>query len=214
MENIKVEHLAKTVYDNQEDFGNKFKKQEHPLKQKFLNDIKQKDLTERTEKTLMMKTEFGEKNSKENVYVELHDLRIIATSHLSYLDEVRNIQSENVQHLLTGYLKSEGQISENKVEPRITTSVKIEKTGHSFDFYSKNLEAKDRGHSIDLELNSKKITGIPSEILKKNILITKSELFIRNFHGDQHDLLKNIKRQLPDDIDRIWLNGKMVWSKT
>jgi len=51
-------------------------------------------------------------------------------------------------------------------------------------------------------------------LFKKNIILTSSEIFIRDYDGDQTELLKNIKRQLPDNIDRIWLNGKMIWSKT
>ena len=214
MENIKLDHLARTVYDNKEEFGNKFKKQEHLPEQSFLNDIKQKNIEKNDEKNLLIKMNSYKKSAKEKGYAELYDLKNIATNHLSYLDEVRNFQFENPKHLLTEYLKSYGGLSDSRVELLSTKSESIEKIKQGIDLYAKSNFENERSSSVDLPVESKKIGGIPSEILRKNILITKSELFIRNFHGDHLELLKNIKRQLPDSIDRIWLNGKMVWSKT
>lgn len=216
MEDIKVDHLARTVYDNKEEVGNKFKKQEHTNEQSFLNDIKQKNVKENNEKNLLIKKNFHKNHSKVNGYVELYELKNTAANHLSYLDDVRNVQFEVPDYLLTTEcLKSYGiPVENNKAEQIIAKEGKIENYKQYFDLFSVSSTKIDQSFSVDLLTEPRELTGIPSEILKKHILITKSELFIRDFHGDQRDLLKNIKRQLPDSIDRIWLNGKMVWSKT
>ncbi|USA45383.1 hypothetical protein NDN11_11685 [Acinetobacter sp. C26M] len=215
MENIKVDHLARTVYDNKEELENKFKKQESNTGGSFLNDIKQKDIKEIDGKNVLIKKDFKHQSSKMNDFVELYELKSIATNHLSYLDHVRNIQFEVPDYLLTiECLKNYGVTLENKAEQLITKDGKIENNKQYFDFFPKSNSKIDQNFSIDLPTESRVLTCIPSEVLKKHILITKSELFVRDFHGNQHDLLENIKRQLPDSIDRIWLNGKMVWSKT
>lgn len=212
MESIKIDHLARTVYDNTEELGNKAKKAASAPDKSFLNDIKQKDIKENESR--LIKTDFSKKHSKVNNYTELYDLKNIATNHLSYFEEVRNIPFEISDHILaTGYLKSYGVVLENKTEQRFTASGKIENNKQYFDFFAKSNLQIERNDLIDLPIEIKGLSGIPSEVFKKNILITKSELFIRDFHGDHSELLKNIKKQLPETIDRILLNGKIVWSK-
>lgn len=211
MDNIKVDHLAKTVYDNKEEIESKFKKQERVAEKSFLNDIKQQDIKESNEKNLLIKMNFQNNHSKINSYVEL---KSIATNHLSYLEDVRNVQFEVPDYLLaTGCLKSYEEHLDNKVEKLITKDGSVENNKQYLNLIFQSNSKNDQSFSIELPIEIRGYTSIPSEVFKKNILITKSELFVRDFHGDCHNLLENIKRQLPDSIDRIWLNGRMVWSK-
>ncbi|HDI2821239.1 TPA: hypothetical protein PKT66_003245 [Acinetobacter baumannii] len=211
MENISFDHRLKTIYDNKADKSITGLKEKN-RKNNFLKDIRE-DFGNQTNQNLSTQKNHIQKQ-KIN-FSEIYNFGKTAVNHLSYLNKTENIQSyQNYNSLLTQYTDSSYEIFENRKDNITSKKFTLDQQERKIDVVSKNEDKLMVNHMSKLNASIKQTTFASAIFFKKNILLTNSEAFIRDYDGDHTELLENIKRQLPDNIDRIWLNGKLIWSKT
>ncbi|WP_336943699.1 hypothetical protein [Acinetobacter modestus] len=214
MDNIKVGYIAKTVYDNKEELVKNRKEQRTDLfDPSFLNTIKEQTTSNiEMDKNTYLRADVHQSNSKTINYEKSYDLKSTAINHLSYLNEISNFQLPH-QMASIEYSRSSLSMQKDVIENPMVDKKTVEKSIQLVEFFHQ------QGFRVEISPNNKafieptKILGESPHFFKKNILITKSELFIRSSQEDHVELLENIQRQLPSSIDRIWMNGKMIWSK-
>lgn len=211
VENISFDHRLKTIYDNKADKSITGLKEKN-RKNNFLKDIRE-DFGNQTNQNLSTQKNHIQKQ-KIN-FSEIYNFGKTAVNHLSYLNKTENIQSyQNYNSLLTQYTDSSYEIFENRKDNITSKKFTLDQQERKIDVVSKNEDKLMVNHMSKLNASIKQTTFASAIFFKKNILLTNSEAFIRDYDGDHTELLENIKRQLPDNIDRIWLNGKLIWSKT
>lgn len=214
MVSTKVDHIAKTVYDSKDELFKNRKEQGNGLfDPSFLNTIKEKAISKiDMDKNTYLKTDVHQNNAKTINYEKSYDLKSTAINHLSYLNEISNFQLPH-QMASIEYSRSSLSMQKDVIENPMVDKKTVEKSIQLVEFFHQ------QGFRVEISPNNKalieptKILGESPHFFKKNILITKSELFIRSSQEDHVELLENIQRQLPSSIDRIWMNGKMIWSK-
>ncbi|MDC4734645.1 hypothetical protein QMJ87_08260 [Acinetobacter baumannii] len=211
MENISFDHRLKTIYDNKADKSITGLKEKN-RKNNFLKDIRE-DFGNQTNQNLSTQKNHIQKQKMN--FSEIYNFGKTAVNHLSYLNKTENIQSyQNYNSLLTQYTDSSYEIFENREDNITSKKFTLDQQERKIDVVSKNEDKLMVNHMSKLNASIKQTTFASAIFFKKNILLTNSEAFIRDYDGDHTELLENIKRQLPDNIDRIWLNGKLIWSKT
>ncbi|MDC5226833.1 hypothetical protein ACT41I_09155 [Acinetobacter baumannii] len=211
MENISFDHRLKTIYDNKADKSITGLKEKN-RKNNFLKDIRE-DFGNQTNQNLSTQKNHIQKQKMN--FSEIYNFGKTAVNHLSYLNKTENIQSyQNYNSLLTQYTGSSYEIFENRQDNITSKKFTLDQQERKIDVVSKNEDKLMVNHMSKLNASIKQTTFASAIFFKKNILLTNSEAFIRDYDGDHTELLENIKRQLPDNIDRIWLNGKLIWSKT
>ncbi|MGQ1267671.1 hypothetical protein ACT42M_05955 [Acinetobacter baumannii] len=211
MENISFDHRLKTIYDNKADKSTTGLKEKN-RKNNFLKDIRE-DFGNQTNQNLSTQKNHIQKQKMN--FSEIYNFGKTAVNHLSYLNKTENIQSyQNYNSFLTQYTDSSYEIFENREDNITSKKFTLDQQERKIDVVSKNEDKLMVNHMSKLNASIKQTTFASAIFLKKNILLTNSEAFIRDYDGDHTELLENIKRQLPDNIDRIWLNGKLIWSKT
>ncbi|WP_279723084.1 hypothetical protein [Acinetobacter baumannii] len=211
MENISYDHRLKTIYDNKADKSITGLKEKN-RKNNFLKDIRE-DFGNQTNQNLSTQKNHIQKQKMN--FSEIYNFGKTAVNHLSYLNKTENIQSyQNYNSLLTQYTGSSYEIFENRQDNITSKKFTLDQQERKIDVVSKNEDKLMVNHMSKLNASIKQTTFASAIFFKKNILLTNSEAFIRDYDGDHTELLENIKRQLPDNIDRIWLNGKLIWSKT
>ncbi|MEI1675779.1 hypothetical protein V8Q10_16800 [Acinetobacter baumannii] len=211
MENISFDHRLKTIYDNKADKSITGLKEKN-RKNNFLKDIRE-DFGNQTNQNLSTQKNHIQKQKMN--FSEIYNFGKTAVNHLSYLNKTENIQSyQNYNSFLTQYTDSSYEIFENREDNITSKKFTLDQQERKIDVVSKNEDKLMVNHMSKLNASIKQTTFASAIFFKKNILLTNSEVFIRDYDGDHTELLENIKRQLPDNIDRIWLNGKLIWSKT
>ncbi|MDV7560115.1 hypothetical protein R4576_12850 [Acinetobacter baumannii] len=211
MENISFDHRLKTIYDNKADKSITGLKEKN-RKNNFLKDIRE-DFGNQTNQNLSTQKNHIQKQKMN--FSEIYNFGKTAVNHLSYLNKTENIQSyQNYNSLLTQYTDSSYEIFENREDNITSKKFTLDQQERKIEVVSKNEDKLMVNHMSKLNASIKQTTFASAIFFKKNILLTNSEAFIRDYDGDHTELLENIKRQLPDNIDRIWLNGKLIWSKT
>nr|WP_216074674.1 hypothetical protein [Acinetobacter baumannii] len=211
VENISFDHRLKTIYDNKADKSITGLKEKN-RKNNFLKDIRE-DFGNQTNQNLSTQKNHIQKQKMN--FSEIYNFGKTAVNHLSYLNKTENIQSyQNYNSLLTQYTDSSYEIFENRQDNITSKKFTLDQQERKIDVVSKNEDKLMVNHMSKLNASIKQTTFASAIFFKKNILLTNSEAFIRDYDGDHTELLENIKRQLPDNIDRIWLNGKLIWSKT
>lgn len=211
VENISFDHRLKTIYDNKADKSITGLKEKN-RKNNFLKDIRE-DFGNQTNQNLSTQKNHIQKQKMN--FSEIYNFGKTAVNHLSYLNKTENIQSyQNYNSLLTQYTDSSYEIFENRQDNIPSKKFTLDQQERKIDVVSKNEDKLMVNHMSKLNASIKQTTFASAIFFKKNILLTNSEAFIRDYDGDHTELLENIKRQLPDNIDRIWLNGKLIWSKT
>ncbi|MFL1489543.1 hypothetical protein ACJOX4_16620 [Acinetobacter baumannii] len=211
MENISFDHRLKTIYDNKADKSTTGLKEKN-RKNNFLKDIRE-DFGNQTNQNLSTQKNHIQKQKMN--FSEIYNFGKTAVNHLSYLNKTKNIQSyQNYNSFLTQYTDSSYEIFENREDNITSKKFTLDQQERKIDVVSKNEDKLMVNHMSKLNASIKQTTFASAIFFKKNILLTNSEAFIRDYDGDHTELLENIKRQLPDNIDRIWLNGKLIWSKT
>ncbi|HFG6922662.1 hypothetical protein QDR66_16665 [Acinetobacter baumannii] len=211
MENISFDHRLKTIYDNKADKSTTGLKEKN-RKNNFLKDIRE-DFGNQTNQNLSTQKNHIQKQKMN--FSEIYNFGKTAVNHLSYLNKTENIQSyQNYNSFLTQYTDSSYEIFENREDNITSKKFTLDQQERKIDVVSKNEDKLMVNHMSKLNASIKQTTFASAIFFKKNILLTNSEAFIRDYDGDHTELLENIKRQLPDNIDRIWLNGKLIWSKT
>lgn len=211
VENISFDHRLKTIYDNKADKSITGLKEKN-RKNNFLKDIRE-DFGNQTNQNLSTQKNHIQKQKMN--FSEIYNFGKTAVNHLSYLNKTENIQSyQNYNSLLTQYTGSSYEIFENRQDNITSKKFTLDQQERKIDVVSKNEDKLMVDHMSKLNASIKQTTFASAIFFKKNILLTNSEAFIRDYDGDHTELLENIKRQLPDNIDRIWLNGKLIWSKT
>ncbi len=211
VENISFDHRLKTIYDNKADKSITGLKEKN-RKNNFLKDIRE-DFGNQTNQNLSTQKNHIQKQKMN--FSEIYNFGKTAVNHLSYLNKTENIQSyQNYNSLLTQYTDSSYEIFENREDNITSKKFTLDQQERKIDVVSKNEDKLMVNHMSKLNASIKQTTFASAIFFKKNILLTNSEAFIRDYDGDHTELLENIKRQLPDNIDRIWLNGKLIWSKT
>ncbi|WP_301430820.1 hypothetical protein [Acinetobacter baumannii] len=211
MENISFDHRLKTIYDNKADKSITGLKEKN-RKNNFLKDIRE-DFGNQTNQNLSTQKNHIQKQKMN--FSEIYNFGKTAVNHLSYLNKTENIQSyQNYNSFLTQYTDSSYEIFENREDNITSKKFTLDQQERKIDVVSKNEDKLIVNHISKLNASIKQTTFASAIFFKKNILLTNSEAFIRDYDGDHTELLENIKRQLPDNIDRIWLNGKLIWSKT
>lgn len=211
VENISFDHRLKTIYDNKADKSITGLKEKN-RKNNFLKDIRE-DFGNQTNQNLSTQKNHIQKQKMN--FSEIYNFGKTAVNHLSYLNKTENIQSyQNYNSLLTQYTDSSYEIFENRENNITSKKFTLDQQERKIDVVSKNEDKLMVNHMSKLNASIKQTTFASAIFFKKNILLTNSEAFIRDYDGDHTELLENIKRQLPDNIDRIWLNGKLIWSKT
>ncbi|MDC4310285.1 hypothetical protein NQ650_17095 [Acinetobacter baumannii] len=211
MENISFDHRLKTIYDNKADKSTTGLKEKN-RKNNFLKDIRE-DFGSQTNQNLSTQKNHIQKQKMN--FSEIYNFGKTAVNHLSYLNKTENIQSyQNYNSFLTQYTDSSYEIFENREDNITSKKFTLDQQERKIDVVSKNEDKLMVNHMSKLNASIKQTTFASAIFFKKNILLTNSEAFIRDYDGDHTELLENIKRQLPDNIDRIWLNGKLIWSKT
>ncbi|HAV5947469.1 hypothetical protein R4530_16755 [Acinetobacter baumannii] len=211
MENISFDHRLKTIYDNKADKSITGLKEKN-RKNNFLKDIRE-DFGNQTNQNLSTQKNHIQKQKMN--FSEIYNFGKTAVNHLSYLNKTENIQSyQNYNSFLTQYTDSSYEIFENREDNITSKKFTLDQQERKIDVVSKNEDKLMVNHMSKLNASIKQTTFASAIFFKKNILLTNSEAFIRDYDGDHTELLENIKRQLPDNIDRIWLNGKLIWSKT
>lgn len=211
VENISFDHRLKTIYDNKADKSITGLKEKN-RKNNFLKDIRE-DFGNQTNQNLSTQKNHIQKQKMN--FSEIYNFGKTAVNHLSYLNKTENIQSyQNYNSLLTQYTGSSYEIFENRQDNITSKKFTLDQQERKIDVVSKNEDKLMVNHMSKLNASIKQTTFASAIFFKKNILLTNSEAFIRDYDGDHTELLENIKRQLPDNIDRIWLNGKLIWSKT
>ncbi|HFF4544310.1 TPA: hypothetical protein ACGC4L_003771, partial [Acinetobacter baumannii] len=198
-------------YDNKADKSITGLKEKN-RKNNFLKDIRE-DFGNQTNQNLSTQKNHIQKQKMN--FSEIYNFGKTAVNHLSYLNKTENIQSyQNYNSLLTQYTDSSYEIFENRQDNITSKKFTLDQQERKIDVVSKNEDKLMVNHMSKLNASIKQTTFASAIFFKKNILLTNSEAFIRDYDGDHTELLENIKRQLPDNIDRIWLNGKLIWSKT
>lgn len=211
VENISFDHRLKTIYDNKADKSITGLKEKN-RKNNFLKDIRE-DFGNQTNQNLSTQKNHIQKQKMN--FSEIYNFGKTAVNHLSYLNKTENIQSyQNYNSLLTQYTDSSYEIFENREDNITSKKFTLDQQERKIDVVSKNEDKLMVNHMSKLNASIKQTTFASAIFFKKNILLTNSEAFIRDYDGDHTELLENIMRQLPDNIDRIWLNGKLIWSKT
>nr|WP_253199570.1 hypothetical protein [Acinetobacter baumannii] len=211
VENISFDHRLKTIYDNKADKSITGLKEKN-RKNNFLKDIRE-DFGNQTNQNLSTQKNHIQKQKMN--FSEIYNFGKTAVNHLSYLNKTENIQSyQNYNSFLTQYTDSSYEIFENREDNITSKKFTLDQQERKIDVVSKNEDKLMVNHMSKLNASIKQTTFASAIFFKKNILLTNSEAFIRDYDGDHTELLENIKRQLPDNIDRIWLNGKLIWSKT
>ncbi len=211
VENISFDHRLKTIYDNKADKSITGLKEKN-RKNNFLKDIRE-DFGNQTNQNLSTQKNHIQKQKMN--FSEIYNFGKTAVNHLSYLNKTENIQSyQNYNSFLTQYTDSSYEIFENREDNITSKKFTLDQQERKIDVVSKNEDKLIVNHISKLNASIKQTTFASAIFFKKNILLTNSEAFIRDYDGDHTELLENIKRQLPDNIDRIWLNGKLIWSKT
>ncbi|MEI1689509.1 hypothetical protein V8P55_14635 [Acinetobacter baumannii] len=211
MENISFEHRLKTIYNDKADKSITGLKEKN-RKNNFLKEIRE-DFGNQTNQNLSTQENHIQKQKMN--FSEIYNFGKTAVNHLSYLNKTENIQSyQNYNSLLTQYTDSSYEIFENREDNIASKNLTLGQQERKIDVVSKNEDKLMVNHMSKLNASIKQTTFASAIFFKKNILLTNSEAFIRDYEGDHTELLENIKRQLPDNIDRIWLNGKLIWSKT
>lgn len=211
VENISFDHRLKTIYDNKADKSITGLKEKN-RKNNFLKDIRE-DFGNQTNQNLSTQKNHIQKQKMN--FSEIYNFGKTAVNHLSYLNKTENIQSyQNYNSFLTQYTDSSYEIFENREDNITSKKFTLDQQERKIDVVSKNEDKLMVNHMSKLNASIKQKTFASAIFFKKNILLTNSEAFIRDYDGDHTELLENIKRQLPDNIDRIWLNGKLIWSKT
>lgn len=214
MVSTKISHIAKTVYDSTDEaVKNRNEKGSDLFDVSFLNTIKKQEISKvEIDKNTYSKIDVYQSKSKTINYEKSYDLKSTAVNHLSYLNEISRFQLPH-QMASIEYSKSSLSMQKDVIENPVVDKKTVEKSIQLVEFFHQ------QGFRVEISSNNKalieptKILGESPHFFKKNILITKSELFIRNSQEDHAELLENIQRQLPSSIDRIWLNGKIIWSK-
>ncbi|MDO7434198.1 hypothetical protein Q5X65_13750 [Acinetobacter baumannii] len=200
-----------TIYDNKADKSITGLKEKN-RKNNFLKDIRE-DFGNQTNQNLSTQKNHIQKQKMN--FSEIYNFGKTAVNHLSYLNKTENIQSyQNYNSLLTQYTDSSYEIFENREDNITSKKFTLDQQERKIDVISKSEDKLMVNHMSKLNASIKQTTFASAIFFKKNILLTNSEAFIRDYDGDHTELLENIKRQLPDNIDRIWLNGKLIWSKT
>lgn len=212
MENINFDHRLKTIYDEQGERSSIAPKRKKESSD-FLKDIKG-DFNDnaKNEKLTTQKNNIEKKTMN---FSKIYDFGKTAVNHLSYLNSIgNNISYQKCNSLLVQYEDLSYESYENRENNFISKTLRLDRPDTKIDFPSKNEDIFMENHISKFNASVKQTVFTSSLLFKKNIILTSSEIFIRDYDGDQTELLENIKRQLPDNIDRIWLNGKMIWSKT
>nr|WP_312825243.1 hypothetical protein [Acinetobacter oleivorans] len=212
MENINFDHRLKTIYDEQGERSSIAPKRKKESSD-FLKDIKG-DFNDnaKNEKLTTQKNNIEKKTMN---FSKIYDFGKTAVNHLSYLNSIgNNISYQKCNSLLVQYEDLSYESYENRENNFISKTLRLDRPDTKIDFSSKNEDIFMENHISKFNASVKQTVFTSSLLFKKNIILTSSEIFIRDYDGDQTELLENIKRQLPDNIDRIWLNGKMIWSKT
>ncbi len=211
MENINFDYRLKTLYDDKVDKSIVDLKEKN-RKNDFLKDIKE-DSDNQTNENLSTQNNHIQKQNMN--FSEIYNFGKTAVNHLSYLNKTENIQPyKNYNSLLAHYTDSSYELFENTENNIASKNLRAGQHERKIDFFTKNEDRLMVNHISKLNASIKQTTFASAIFFKKNILLTNSEAFIRDYDGDHTELLENIKRQLPDNIDRIWLNGKLIWSKT
>lgn len=212
MENINFDHRLKTIYDEQGERSSIAPKRKKESSD-FLKDIKG-DFND-NEKNGKLTTQKNNIEKKTMNFSKIYDFGKTAVNHLSYLNSIgNNISYQKYNSLLVQYEDLSYESYENRENNFISKKLRLDRSDTKIDLFSKNEDIFMENHLSKLNASVKQTVFTSPLLLKKNIILTSSEIFIRDYDGDQTELLENIKRQLPDNIDRIWLNGKMIWSKT
>lgn len=212
MENINFDHRLKTIYDEQGERSSIDPKRKKESSD-FFKDIKG-DFND-NEKNGKLTTQKNNIEKKTMNFSEIYDFGKTAVNHLSYLNSIgNNISYQKYNSLLVQYEDLSYESYENRENNFISKKLRLDRSDTKIDLSSKNEDIFMENHISKLNASVKQTVFTSPLLLKKNIILTSSEIFIRDYDGDQTELLENIKRQLPDNIDRIWLNGKMIWSKT
>lgn len=212
MENINFDHRLKTIYDEQGERSSIAPKRKKESSD-FLKDIKG-DFND-NEKNGKLTTQKNNIEKKTMNFSKIYDFGKTAVNHLSYLNSIgNNISYQKYNSLLVQYEDLSYESYENRENNFISKKLRLDRSDTKIDLSSKNEDIFMENHISKLNASVKQTVFTSPLLLKKNIILTSSEIFIRDYDGDQTELLENIKRQLPDNIDRIWLNGKMIWSKT
>lgn len=214
MVSTKVDHIAKTVYDSKDELFKNRKEQGNGLfDPNFLNTIKEKAISKiDMDKNSYLKADVHQNNAKMINYEKSYDLKSTAVNHLSYLNEISGFQLPH-QMASIEYSRCSLSMQKDVIESPLVDKKTVEKSIQLVEFFHQ------QGFRVETSSNNKaliepiKLSGGSPDFLKKNVLITKSELFIRSSQEDHIELLENIQRQLPSSVDRIWLNGKIIWSK-
>lgn len=213
MDNVSFDHRLKTIYDEQGEDRLNINSKAKKENTNFLKDIKKNfNDNEKSEKLGFKKND----NHKEDIsYSKIYDLGKIAVNHLSYLNKIENTFSyQNYNSLVAQYEQLSHESYENRGNNTISKNLKLDQQDKKIEFFSKNNTKLITNHASQLNTSAKPMISFSSLFFKKNIVITDSEVFIRDYEGDHTELMENIKRQLSDNVDRIWINGKMIWSKT
>jgi len=212
MENINFDHRLKTIYDEQGERSSIAPKRKKESSD-FLKDIKG-DFND-NEKNGKLTTQKNNIEKKTMNFSKIYDFGKTAVNHLSYLNSIgNNISYQKYNSLLVQYEDLSYESYENRENNFISKKLRLDRSDTKIDLSSKNEDIFMENHLSKLNSSVKQPVFTSSLLFKKNIILTSSEIFIRDYGGDQTELLENIKRQLPDNIDRIWLNGKIIWSKT
>ncbi|ENX48351.1 hypothetical protein F886_00152 [Acinetobacter sp. NIPH 542] len=212
MENINFDHRLKTIYDEQGERSSIAPKRKKESSD-FLKDIKGE--FNDNEKNGKLTTQKNNIEKKTMNFSKIYDFGKTAVNHLSYLNSIgNNISYQKYNSLLVQYEDLSYESYENRENNFISKKLRLDRSDTKIDLASKNEDIFMGNHISKLNASVKQTVFTSPLLLKKNIILTSSEIFIRDYDGDQTELLENIKRQLPDNIDRIWLNGKMIWSKT
>ncbi|MFV5642774.1 hypothetical protein [Acinetobacter oleivorans] len=212
MENINFDHRLKTIYDEQGERSSIAPKRKKESSD-FLKDIKG-DFND-NEKNGKLTTQKNNIEKKTMNFSKIYDFGKTAVNHLSYLNSIgNNISYQKYNSLLVQYEDLSYESYENRENNFISKKLRLDRSDTKIDLSSKNEDIFMENHLSKLNASVKQPVFTSSLLFKKNIILTSSEIFIRDYGGDQTELLENIKRQLPDNIDRIWLNGKIIWSKT
>jgi hypothetical protein len=209
MENINFDYRLKTIYDEQ---GGK---SSIDLKEKKESSSFLKHIKEGFNDNEKLTTQKNNTQKQTRNFSKIYDFGKTAVNHLSYLNNIgNNLSYQKYNSLLAQYEDLPYKSFENRENNFTSKEVRLDRPNTKIDFSSKNEDIFMENCVSKLNASVKQTVFASSLLFKKNILLTNSEIFIRDYDGDHVELLENIKRQLPDNIDRIWLNGKMIWSKT
>jgi hypothetical protein len=147
-----------------------------------------------------------------NLDRETYDLQLMSVSHLSYDKRTyfkAQAVSGNPVYPPTG---TENILQRDTATAgTVTTPQTVESKSLGLWELFKKYDLHQDDQSRENTLPKANIMKNEPVFLKKVVSVTGSELIIRNFFDDSSKMIEEIKRQLPEGIDRIWLNGKLVW---